>query len=55
MDVLTLRTAPFSLPWGSSIYAKIIATNVYGDSLISQAGNGGVIMTYPDAPISLAE
>jgi hypothetical protein len=28
---------------------------LYGDSLISDEGNGAIILTYPDAPINLAE
>lgn len=47
--------APYSWPWGSSINAKIIASNVYGNSLPSPSGNGGVIVTNPDLPINLAD
>lgn len=50
-----MREAPFSLPWGSSVWVKLIAFNFYGDSNISEPGNGAVIITYPDAPINLAE
>ena len=35
------------------IYAKIIASNYYGDSPISDSGNGGLIELVPDAPVSL--
>jgi hypothetical protein len=52
---LTLRGEPFNLPWGSSIYVKIIAYNLYGDSFESQVGNGAIIMTIPDAPTDLVE
>jgi hypothetical protein len=52
--VTTLMAAPYSQPWGSSIYAKISATNAYGDSSFSTSGNGAKIITYPDAPKSLA-
>jgi hypothetical protein len=55
IQVPTLRLAPFSLPWGSSVWSKIIAYNFYGDSDISEPGNGAVIITYPDAPIDLTE
>lgn len=41
--------------WGSSIYAKVIAFNNYGDSATSIVGNGAVILTNPDAPLSLSE
>jgi hypothetical protein len=52
---LTLRGSPFNLPWGSSIYVKVIAFNVYGDSAESPVGNGAVILTNPDAPTFLIE
>jgi hypothetical protein len=41
--------------WGSSIYAKVIAHNIYGASATSIVGNGAVILTNPDAPLNLAE
>ncbi len=50
-----LRASPFNLDWGTSVFAKVIATNAYGSSVESSAGNGAVITTTPDAPISLAE
>jgi len=43
------------VPWGSHIYAKVIAFNVYGDSQESQVGNGAIILTYPDAPVNVQE
>jgi len=55
IPVSVLRASPFSLAWGTSVYAKIIATNIYGNSLQSSAGNGAIITTTPDAPINLAE
>lgn len=55
VPVATIMSSYFNLAWGTSVYAKVIAYNVYGDSLISDAGNGAVIMTVPDAPVSLAE
>jgi hypothetical protein len=53
--ISTLRATPFSLSWGASVHAKVIAANQYGDSLTSEVGNGAVIITYADAPVSLAE
>jgi hypothetical protein len=47
--------APYSLTWGTSVYAQVVAYNVYGDSLTSVAGNGAIIYTYADAPLDLAE
>lgn len=55
VPVTTLRAAPFSLAYGSSIYAKVVAINEKGASTESNPGNGAIIITYPDAPISLAE
>lgn len=53
--VSILRNSPFSLPWGSSVYAKVVAHNNYGDSSDSVPGNGAILMTYPDAPTTLTE
>jgi hypothetical protein len=50
-----LTSAPFSLLKGYGIYIKVIATNAYGDSPISDAGNGGLIVFVPDAPIDLVD
>ena len=44
---------PYSLVLNESIYAKIIATNFYGDSPFSDPGNGGLIKLVPDAPVNL--
>lgn len=54
IPISTLRGAPFNIDWGSSIYAKVVAGNSYGDSLVSDAGNGATILTNPDAPLNLA-
>lgn len=51
--IATLRTAPYNLPWGSSVFVKLSATNLYGASEESNAGNGAVILTNPDAPINV--
>lgn len=51
----TLNDAPYSLPWGSSVFAKVMATNVYGNSLYSEPGNDGVIVRIPDKPVNLLE
>jgi len=55
IPVGVLRASPFNLPWGSSVYAKLFATNIYGNSEMSSEGNGAIITTTPDAPINLAE
>lgn len=51
IDVLT--AAPFSLTRGLSVWAKIVAINMYGDSEESDQGNGAKIVLVPDAPLSL--
>lgn len=48
----SLRTTPFSLQWGSSLYAKVTAVNAYGNSVESTEGNGAIILTNPDAPLN---
>ncbi len=52
---MSLKTQPYTIPWGGHIYAKIKAINAYGYSLISSEGNGAKIITYPDAPLNLNE
>ncbi len=49
-----LKASPYNLVKGDSIYAKIISSNIYGDSEVySEAGNGAVIQLVPDAPVNL--
>ena len=55
IPVANLKAEPFSLDWGTSVYAKVIATNSYGNSLESDAGNGAIITTTPDAPTNIVE
>jgi hypothetical protein len=55
VPILALRSAPFSLAWGSSVYVQVVAYNVYGDSATSAAGNGAIILTIPDSPVNLEE
>jgi hypothetical protein len=33
----------------------VTAVNHYGLSIVSESGNGAIILTYPDSPISLNE
>lgn len=51
MPSASFTIPPYSLAWGSSIYAKVSATNSKGTSVVSQGGNGAIIWTNPDAPI----
>jgi hypothetical protein len=55
IPISELRASIYYIEWGSSINAKVIATNDYGDSVESAVGNGAVILTNPDAPLSLSE
>jgi hypothetical protein len=55
IPVTVLRVTPYSLEWGSSIYATVVASNIYGDSDTSVEGNGAMITTSPDAPTNFAE
>jgi hypothetical protein len=43
------------LAWGSSVNARVIAYNIYGNSTTSDSGNGAVILTRPAAPTNLIE
>jgi hypothetical protein len=52
---IVLHEADFSLPWASHVYAKVIATNLYGDSTESSEGNGAIIVAVPDIPVNLLE
>lgn len=54
IPISVLRASPFFLNWGQSVYAKVIAGNIVGDSDYSAVGNGAVILTVPDKPINLA-
>jgi hypothetical protein len=53
MPLLVLISSPYSLALGDSIYAKIVAINVYGKSVYSSAGNGATCVLVPSAPIDL--
>ena len=50
----TLQAAPFNLVWGASVFAKFTATNIVNSSDESTPGNGAILVTYPDAPASVA-
>jgi hypothetical protein len=53
VPVNLLRTSPFSLEWGSSIWAKITVTNIIGTTAYSAPGNGAIMLTSSDAPLEL--
>ena len=53
VPISTLQAAPYNLPWGSHIYARVSATNDYGTSAISASGDGAIILTVP-SPVTVA-
>lgn len=55
IPVQYLHASYFNLPWGTDVYAKISATNIYGESPVSVEGNGGKLLTVPDEPHTLTE
>jgi hypothetical protein len=54
VSLSNLIIAPYEHVLDESVWVKIIAENFYGDSLISDTGNGGLVKLVPDAPINLA-
>ena len=55
VHVDALTTAPYSLAWGSPVFAIVSAQNVKGTSEYSTEGGAAVILTNPDAPLNLAD
>jgi hypothetical protein len=55
VPIADVIAGPYSLPWGSSIFAIVAAFNNYGDSFTSDPGNGAVIITLPDAPSNIVD
>jgi len=53
--VSVLTEEPYSLTWADSVWARLTATNAYGTSAYSEAGNGAILYTIPDAPFNLVE
>jgi hypothetical protein len=49
----SLVTEPFLLQVGDSVWANVVASNLYGDSDVSMDGNGALIALVPDAPVNL--
>ncbi len=50
---VSFTQAPFSLPWGSLVYATVTAVNNIGSSLTSLEGSGAKILAIPQAPLNL--
>jgi len=53
VSLTKLVLAPFNLVVNESIYAKVVAYNLFGESVYSEPGNGASMQTVPDAPLSL--
>ncbi len=49
-----LIASPYTLPWGSAVYAKVSATNIKGTSPSSNVSSGGIIQNIPDTPTNFA-
>lgn len=54
IPLLDLQAYPFNLLLGDSVFAVVSASNVYGESADSEAGNGATILQVPSAPVNLA-
>lgn len=52
---IVLHVNDYQLPWASSIWAQVTATNIYGDSTVSEPGNGAVMYFYPDPVVNILE
>jgi hypothetical protein len=55
ISLLTLRSSPFSLGLGDSVFATVTSTNAYGESSQSPQGNGATIVLVPDAPTAVLD
>jgi hypothetical protein len=49
------RSDAIALDWGSKVVTKVLATNVYGDSIVSGTNKTTILMTNPGVPFGLAE
>lgn len=52
IPVSTLRTDPYNIEWGASIWVKVSANNVIGQGPFSEEGNGAIMLTTPEPPIN---
>jgi len=51
----TLQEQPLGLTLGDSVQVTVTASNAYGESEESVAGNGAIIVEVPDAPVGLID
>jgi hypothetical protein len=54
-SVPVLTAEPYMLTWADSVWVILSATNAYGTSIYSDAGNGAILYTIPDAPTEVIE
>lgn len=55
ITLTTMLAPPYNVDGGDSIWAKVSASNYYGESAQSDAGNDAIYLRVPDKPINLAE
>lgn len=55
VPTITLNGEPWLIQWGELVKAKVIATNLYGDSPDSDLSSGQVMITRPDPPVNILE
>jgi len=53
LPLSSLIADPYNLRLGHEIYAKVRAINDYGESVLSDGGNGATVRLVPDAPLNL--
>lgn len=41
------------MTFGDSVFVKVVAINIYGESIESDAANGAIILQVPSAPVGL--
>lgn len=51
MPISVLTAAPYNLPYGSSVFARVTAINAYGTSVTSGSSNGAVILNLPSTVV----
>lgn len=55
VPVSSFKATPYELAWGAEVWVRVKAWNFYGNYGYSDAGNGAIITTFPDPPITLIE
>jgi hypothetical protein len=53
IPLLVLQADPYFWALGDSIVAKVSASNSWGESAMSNPGNGAIVVTIPSPPINL--